>query len=161
MSETEDETVTVGITIRSDAPSALVDEVDAFAQLLGATHQINVSITQLHVCRACGCTDDEACFGGCWWVTPEADICSACAPEEAATVVDSLRLPVVQKIDTHAPRAAAPTIDPEWKRRNTSPVVCPACETEIAVPDASNLPSIDVKCPDCAHRWTQLRERAQ
>lgn len=27
-------------------------------------------------CRACGCTDDRACPGGCWWV--EADLCSAC-----------------------------------------------------------------------------------
>lgn len=27
-------------------------------------------------CRACGCTDDRACLGGCWWVEP--DLCSAC-----------------------------------------------------------------------------------
>lgn len=29
------------------------------------------------VCRECGCTDDRACPGGCWWVEP--DLCSACA----------------------------------------------------------------------------------
>lgn len=29
------------------------------------------------VCRECGCTDLEACPGGCWWVEP--DLCSACA----------------------------------------------------------------------------------
>lgn len=28
-------------------------------------------------CRVCGCTDFNACPGGCWWV--EADLCSACA----------------------------------------------------------------------------------
>ena len=27
-------------------------------------------------CRSCGCTDDRACEGGCWWVGP--DLCSAC-----------------------------------------------------------------------------------
>lgn len=28
-------------------------------------------------CRICGCTDMQACPGGCWWVEP--DLCSACA----------------------------------------------------------------------------------
>lgn len=28
-------------------------------------------------CRVCGCTDDHACPGGCYWV--EDDLCSACA----------------------------------------------------------------------------------
>lgn len=27
-------------------------------------------------CRKCGCTDDLACPGGCYWV--EADLCSRC-----------------------------------------------------------------------------------
>lgn len=27
-------------------------------------------------CRVCGCTDDAACEGGCYWVEP--DLCSAC-----------------------------------------------------------------------------------
>ncbi len=32
-------------------------------------------------CRICGCTEDRACPGGCWWVPdPEmGDLCSACA----------------------------------------------------------------------------------
>lgn len=29
------------------------------------------------VCIGCGCTDDRACEGGCWWVTR--DVCSSCA----------------------------------------------------------------------------------
>lgn len=28
-------------------------------------------------CRVCGCTDDYACPGGCYWVEP--DLCSKCA----------------------------------------------------------------------------------
>lgn len=29
------------------------------------------------VCRVCGCTDERACPGGCWWI--QWDLCSACA----------------------------------------------------------------------------------
>jgi len=29
-------------------------------------------------CRACGCTDEHACQGGCSWLTPAHDLCSAC-----------------------------------------------------------------------------------
>jgi hypothetical protein len=32
------------------------------------------------ICRACGCTDDHACKGGCFWV--EDDLCSRCAALE-------------------------------------------------------------------------------
>lgn len=32
------------------------------------------------VCRVCGCTWDNACQGGCYWV--EEDLCSRCAPKE-------------------------------------------------------------------------------
>ncbi|MGH8073701.1 MAG: Lar family restriction alleviation protein [Lysobacter sp.] len=28
-------------------------------------------------CRHCGCTDTQACPGGCWWSAPE--VCSSCA----------------------------------------------------------------------------------
>lgn len=28
-------------------------------------------------CRGCGCTDMQACEGGCWWVEP--DLCSTCS----------------------------------------------------------------------------------
>lgn len=33
-------------------------------------------------CRVCGCTEDAACAGGCWWVpdpTMAGDLCSTCA----------------------------------------------------------------------------------
>ena len=28
-------------------------------------------------CKICGCTNDKACDGGCWWVAEE--LCSKCA----------------------------------------------------------------------------------
>jgi len=31
----------------------------------------------IKACRVCGCTQERACPGGCYWV--EADLCSACA----------------------------------------------------------------------------------
>lgn len=33
---------------------------------------------QERACRECGCTELQACPGGCWWV--EGDLCSSCAP---------------------------------------------------------------------------------
>lgn len=27
-------------------------------------------------CSKCGCTEDRACFGGCFWIGPR--LCSAC-----------------------------------------------------------------------------------
>jgi hypothetical protein len=41
-------------------------------------------------CRVCGCTDDEACPGGCSWVPdPEllGDLCSVCLPLVEAVLV--------------------------------------------------------------------------
>lgn len=35
--------------------------------------------TDVRACRECGCTDDHACEGGCWWVSY--DLCSACVGE--------------------------------------------------------------------------------
>ena len=31
-------------------------------------------------CRVCGCTDDQACEGGCSWAEP--DLCSKCAAKK-------------------------------------------------------------------------------
>jgi hypothetical protein len=48
-----------------------------------------VVVELIATCRVCGCTDIEACIGGCYWVTDpkgEGDLCSACLPavEDAA-----------------------------------------------------------------------------
>lgn len=32
------------------------------------------------ICRECGCTDDDACDGGCAWVDHDHTLCSSCAP---------------------------------------------------------------------------------
>lgn len=34
-------------------------------------------------CTDCGCTDDAACDGGCWWADAERTRCSACGPSPA------------------------------------------------------------------------------
>lgn len=31
------------------------------------------------VCTECGCTDDDACEGGCIWANADATLCSQCA----------------------------------------------------------------------------------
>lgn len=36
-------------------------------------------------CRVCGCTEDRACPGGCWWVFPE--LCNRCADRVEALLV--------------------------------------------------------------------------
>ena len=33
-------------------------------------------------CSGCGCTEDNACFGGCYWVSTDPPVCSSCASEE-------------------------------------------------------------------------------
>lgn len=35
-------------------------------------------LTWSHVCEMCGCTENDACEGGCWWVSKDPPICSAC-----------------------------------------------------------------------------------
>ena len=30
-------------------------------------------------CRVCGCTDERACEGGCYWIDAEQTLCSSCA----------------------------------------------------------------------------------
>lgn len=30
------------------------------------------------ICEGCGCTDDNACPGGCHWVSRKPPVCSAC-----------------------------------------------------------------------------------
>ena len=38
------------------------------------------------VCRVCGCTEEQACSGGCFWIEKDGDnsICSACVNPEVA-----------------------------------------------------------------------------
>lgn len=49
---------------------------------------------EIPACRVCGCTNDRACEGGCWWVEP--DLCSTCkqampdTPPDLATAARAL-----------------------------------------------------------------------
>lgn len=43
---------------------------------------------EIPTCRICGCTDADACEGGCHWVTH--DLCSACVPR-LIRVLDTAR----------------------------------------------------------------------
>lgn len=44
-------------------------------------------------CRVCGCTDEWACEGGCYWV--EEDLCSTCAPVSLLDVLSLVELQVL------------------------------------------------------------------
>lgn len=33
-------------------------------------------------CRVCGCIEQRACPGGCWWTDKDKTLCSACAGTE-------------------------------------------------------------------------------
>lgn len=50
---------------------------------------VRITIEDLQVCRKCGCTEDDACEGGCWWV--ESDLCSSCSPSTPADVKKARR----------------------------------------------------------------------
>jgi hypothetical protein len=54
--------------------SGLVDELGDMAL---ARHQRDEDLVD-QACRKCGCTDDHACPGGCFWIAD--DLCSACGP---------------------------------------------------------------------------------
>lgn len=72
---------TVGIQIPSTAPQDLIDRVAAFMNDLRHVAGIDdVTLNVVRTCRVCGCTDARACFGGCAWVGPADDLCTACAP---------------------------------------------------------------------------------
>ncbi len=76
--------VTVTIQVPSIAPDDLIARLTAMAAELGAHGGIDhVFLEIVRTCRTCGCTEERACFGGCWWVNAEGqpDLCSSCAPD--------------------------------------------------------------------------------
>ncbi|MFF8188854.1 hypothetical protein ACF044_16495 [Microbacterium sp. NPDC016588] len=75
-------TVTVTIQVPSNAPEDVISRVTALGTELGAQGGIDqVLLDLVRTCHVCGCTDERACFGGCWWANDEgaADLCSSCA----------------------------------------------------------------------------------
>lgn len=58
-------------------------------------HTETVSSPPELICRVCGCTDDHACEGGCWWADLDewfargGPLCSACVkPEDRQYTTD-------------------------------------------------------------------------
>ena len=73
--------VTVRIQVPTTAPADAIARVTALGTELGAQGGIDQVLLELvRTCHACGCTDEQACFGGCWWVNDDGtpDLCSSC-----------------------------------------------------------------------------------
>ena len=78
--------VTITIQVPSTAPEDLISRVTALGADLGTHRAIDQVLLEIvRTCHACGCTDERACFGGCWWVNDDGqpDLCSSCAPDVA------------------------------------------------------------------------------
>ena len=59
-------------------------------------------------CRECGCTNEFACAGGCWWVEP--DLCSACHYRDGSQTAADRET----RADSREPGL---TFDEWWERR--------------------------------------------
>lgn len=78
--------VTVSITLPMYTPQELIDHITALADGLILVEGVGrAEVFLIRTCRACGCTDEEGCFGGCWWTSETDDLCSSCAPRDATT----------------------------------------------------------------------------
>jgi hypothetical protein len=73
-------------------------------------------------CRICGCTDLQACPGGCHWVAP--DLCSACALDEEDTA--DLALPVDDCVKPSGHQPIWLTSDRGYCVHCRAPLVCEA-----------------------------------
>lgn len=81
--------ITVTITLPMYTPQELVDRITALAEGLTVVEGIkDAEVYLVRTCRGCGCTDEEGCFGGCWWVSETDDLCSSCAPQTVTTGVE-------------------------------------------------------------------------
>jgi hypothetical protein len=69
----------------------------AVAQLAGTVKRFglgeagDIICAEARACRCCGCTDAQACPGGCSWVDP--DLCSQCARAGHVARAPALVLP--------------------------------------------------------------------
>lgn len=64
------------LLVDPDPDVVLQIEPDAAAALAEDRATEPVFVVSLRKCRYCGCTDDRACEGGCWWIAD--DVCSSC-----------------------------------------------------------------------------------
>ncbi len=56
---------------------ALTRIVSVYVEPDESDQENTITIPEVRKCRVCGCTDDHACEGGCYWVA--GDLCSQCA----------------------------------------------------------------------------------
>jgi hypothetical protein len=47
-------------------------------RLVPRAHGVRRDRNGLTRCRVCGCTETDACLGGCAWVPTEEDLCTVC-----------------------------------------------------------------------------------
>lgn len=56
-------------------------------------HVLSPPMPDVPRCRVCGCTEDAACPGGCWWIpdpTGQGDLCNRCAGAVARVTIEDL-----------------------------------------------------------------------
>ena len=76
--------VSVTITVPSTAPADLIEHATLLVEQLAAEPGVDEAVLEVvRTCRECGCTDDEACLGGCGWVG-EDDLCTSCDDADGA-----------------------------------------------------------------------------
>ena len=60
-----------------DVNKIIQEATQAAAVAVSIIEHLSEPEQKIRACRVCGCTDDHACEGGCWWI--EKDLCSKCA----------------------------------------------------------------------------------
>lgn len=59
-----------------DLAKEVRDRKHAGVMKKGGAYRVELTVEPIASCRKCGCTENHACQGGCWWVEP--DLCSSC-----------------------------------------------------------------------------------
>jgi hypothetical protein len=59
-------------------------------EALVASRRLDVVANGAQACVVCGCTDNYACVGGCWWVNGPMDdpLCSSCVGDPAQEMAE-------------------------------------------------------------------------
>lgn len=74
-----------------------IDKAEVLRNYKFGTEKLAEYLTE-HACRICGCTDDNACEGSCFWAVP--GVCSKCIIER---VPECIELLVACILATHQP----------------------------------------------------------